>query len=305
MTVSTSDESDPVQTVNLEANGGGAPFCQLKVVPESQEPGVGGLFDVPAPGRDGVVEFGPATVFVPKRSPITFENIGNADCSISDIAYDNETNTLDNEFRLETDAGAPAVNTSATVAPGSVQTYYAVFEPTHTVESSGISGVFDFGSYSAANGEHLCGFLTPNAKCNGVAFTTNDFTSTRYTNGITGLVSIGFEATPVAPIIDVIPGELDFGVVTLDCGSPAQRVTIYNNGGANLRVGEPGIDPLSNPAVFVVEGTTNFANSLRNVPETVRPLPMPPDPDYDPATEHALLAAKLERLRGERDGTEE
>lgn len=261
MDVSTSDLIEPVQTVNLEATGGGAPFCQLNVTPTSSATS---QFDIGTPGRTGLVEFGRTSVHVPKRLPITLTNIGNTDCTVSSVTYDEEENTLTNEFSLETVDGAPGVNLpSFAVSPGETVTFFAVFSPTHTIESN---SPFAFGKYSGAKVENLCGFLSPNTRCNGVTFVTNDTVTPVNEDNASelpqGTFSIGFEGTPVEPDVDVIPGELDFGLVTVGCGSPEQRVTVYNNGGADLVVGQPFVDPAG--TVFVVEGTTapSFPHSI-------------------------------------------
>jgi hypothetical protein len=257
--VTTSDPLEPVQTVQLQANGGGAPFCQFDVTPRGQA--AGGIFTVPTQGRYGVLEFGRTSVHVPKKLPITFTNIGNTTCDINNIALDKSANTIANEFSLETEAGGNAVGTSVSgVTPGETVTFFGVFSPTHTVENTGPIPGFNFGSYSP--NQFLCGLLNPSANCNGVTFTTTDTTTDVSDSGLNpGQFSIGFSGTPVEPLVDVIPPELDFGLVTLGCGSPALRTTVYNNGGADLVVNEPVIDPVSNPFVFRIEGTTNIANT--------------------------------------------
>jgi hypothetical protein len=269
--VTTSDLVEPVQTVQLQANGGGAPFCQLDVTPVQGSAPIG--FQIPAQGRYGVVEFGRTSVHVPKRLPITLTNVGNAPCDVTSLDYDKRENTLQNEFSLETEAGAPAIPAAPfSVTPGQTRTFFAVFSPTHTIQSNGIFDFFNFGSYSAGIPPNATGFELavfcggnlngPNARCNGVTFVTNDTTTdVSSSDRPAGTFSIGFAGTPVEPLVDVIPGELDFGLVTLDCGSPLQRVTVYNNGGAELVVNEPFIDPIANPVVFRVEGTTNPTNT--------------------------------------------
>ncbi len=260
--VSTSDADAPVQTVNLEANGGGAPFCQLAVSP--QESGGGG-FSVPTQGRYGVVEFGRTSVHVPKQEPITLENTGNIDCHVTGVAYDDAQNTVQNEFSVVTEDGQPANGMAAfAIAPGETRTLFAVFSPTHTLQADGLFGsAFSFGSYSGTLFQTATGcHLLNTAACNGVTFTTDDTTTDVSASGQNpGVYSIGFKGTPVAPSVDVIPGSLDFGLVTLDCGSPTQRVSVYNNGGADLVVDEPVVDPAETPEVFRVEGTTNFSNT--------------------------------------------
>lgn len=277
VTVTTSDETEPSQVVNLEANGGGAPYCQLQVEPiYTQQFG----FNV-VTGRWGVVEFGRTSVHTEKRLPITLENIGNADCTVSSLTYDDPDNTSINEFRLENADGTPAIPAAAfTVSSGVPRTFFAVFAPTHTIDNaSPIS--FSFGSYSATipggdpsepSRNIICGggILTdPNEKCNGVRFETDDTrTDVSASDQDPGVYSIGFSGTPVEPDVDVIPPELDFGLVTLDCGSPTMRTTLYNNGGDGLRVLQPFVDPATNPETFRVMGTNNPTGSW---PYTINP----------------------------------
>jgi hypothetical protein len=255
------------QTVQLEANGGGAPFCQLEVRPQ-QSAGFNPFGQVR--GRWGVVEFGRTSVNVPKRQPIVLENIGNTSCTITSISYDNDGNTRDNEFSLETEAGAPAVpSNNVVVAPGEAKTYFAVFAPTHTLDSDGILDVFAFGSYGGSLGNTNFFCTIQGKQCNGVRFETTDvLTDVSESDQDPGVYSIGFSGTPVEPSVDVIPAELDFGVVTLGCGSPEQRTTMYNTGATALLVREPSIDPVANPAEFVVLATSNISGTW---PYTLQP----------------------------------
>jgi hypothetical protein len=250
--VTTSDAAEPSRTVNLEANGGGAPFCQLQVTPWGQ-----GSSIIPPQGRDGVVEFGRVSIHFEKRQPIELTNVGNSSCTITDLEWEVEANTLANEFRLENEDGTPAPVGSLSpidLQPGETQRYMAVFAPTHVIEAENPFDVFSFGSYSGSNSDSLCGLFSPNTRCNGVRFVTTDTMSTTVTGP--GVFSIGFSATPVQPDIDVIPGEVDFGLVTLDCGSPLRRVTVYNTGSGDLEVGQPYATPDTTPATFEV-----FANA--------------------------------------------
>ena len=266
ITVTTSDAAEPTQIVNLEANGGGSPYCRLNVEPV-YTPGFG--FGVTT-GRYALVEFGRTSVHTEKRLPVTLENVGNADCHVTSLSYDDADNTALNEFRLENEDGSAAIPAAAfAVSPGLTRTFFAVFAPTHTIENaSPIS--FSFGAYSGTipGGDPsdtsraiICGggILTdPNEKCNGVRFETDDTTTdVSGSNQDPGVFSVGFSGTPVEPDVDVIPPELDFGLVTLDCGSPTMRTTLYNNGGDALRVLQPTVDPTTNPETFRVMGTNN------------------------------------------------
>ncbi len=273
VTVTTDALVDPVRIVTLEANGGGTPFCQLKVTPER-----GTLFDnLTARGRNGIVEFGRTSVFVEKRLPITATNIGNSRCTISSVQYDAAENTLANEFKLEDAAGNSGLSTSPIfLEPGQARTWFAVFSPTHTVDGGPLA-VFSFGSYSGSIGGLPCrGFTGVSTRCNGVAFVTDDTTTDfTETSTVQSRFSIGFSGTPVEPSVDVIPAELDFGLVTLDCGSPERRTTVYNTGATDLIVGQPVIDPVSSPAVFKVLSTSNPQDSPNDEttgwPKTISP----------------------------------
>jgi hypothetical protein len=276
MTVTTDAPVDGTREVALEANGGGTPFCQLRVTPE----GTGSLLPSPPNERFGIVQFGRTSIFIEKKLPITLENVGNAACTVSQVAYDREANTLFNEFRLETEDGGNAItNASTTVQPGQTKTYFAVFAPTRTIQSDNPLDLFSFGSYSGSLGGLGCGGLfgtDPNTRCNGVKFVTSDTTTdVSASEQPAGTFSIGFAGTPVEPSVDIIPPELDFGLVTLDCGSPERRTTIYNTGGTNLVVGQPYVDPATTPETFVVLSTSNPGDSPTNTtsgwPYTVAP----------------------------------
>lgn len=267
VTITTNDEATPSAEIQLEANGGGNPYCEFNVTPVG-----GGLFGQGAIGRFGVVEFGRTTVFFQKRLPITFENTGNANCEITGVEWDVAANTQANEFSLEHTDGSP-VNVGATapitVAPGQSQTYFAVFSPTRVIESDNPFDIFSFGSYSASN--ELCGLLGPNTRCNGVKFLTTD-NRTDVGDGVTnGEFSIGFSATPVKPQIDVIPGEVEFGLVTVGCGSPEQRINVYNTGSGDLFVGQPFIDPANTPPDFEITAINTPQGINGPWPHTIPP----------------------------------
>lgn len=265
LTVTTTDATTPTREVSLEANGGGTPFCQIEVTPQGS-----GSF-VPAQNRWGVVQFGRVTVYFTKRLPIELKNIGNTECTIDGVEWDVEANTLANEFSLEYEDGTPVNVGSAppvTLQPGQVQRYMAVFAPTHTIQADNPFDVLSFGSYSGSNPGGLgCGLASPSTRCNGVKFLTSDNATPDDEEGgvVAGDFSVGFAATPVEPAIDVIPGEVDFGLVTLDCGSPLRRVNVYNTGSGDLTVGQPYATPETTPATFEV------AANAPSFPHTIPP----------------------------------
>ena len=278
VTVNSTDETNPSQEVPLQANGGGSPYCQLDVTPQ----GGGGIFSAfQSQNRYGVVDFGRVSVHVDKRMPITLTNIGNTTCNITSVEWDYPANTIANEFGFEYEDGTEVpMGSVATISlqPTETQTFIAVFAPTHTVESSGASifPSFNFGSYSSSLStgifsNSISGYCSLNSdKCNGVKFVTNDTVTTETVDDVheQGEFSIGFSATPVEPSIDVIPGELDFGLVTVGCGSPEQRVTVYNTGSGDLTIREPVIDPVVSPEEFVITATNNASGTW---PYTIQP----------------------------------
>jgi hypothetical protein len=273
MTVTASDDETP-RTINLEANGGGTPFCQFELTPQDSALGIGpGMSD-----RDGVVNFGRTTIYWTKRLPIEFENIGNTNCQINGFSFDD--NTVANEFSLELFDGTVLSEngfSTITVEPGETQTFMAVFAPTHTVSSdlgelaifcdflgfNDISDIFEFGGYSSST--QACTLC--DMSCNGLSFDTSD-TQTETVSGVAGEFSVGFEATPVEPAIDIIPGEVDFGIVTLGCGSLEQRVNVYNTGAGELVLDEPYISPDNTPPDFVI---TSVQNPSGTWPYTLQP----------------------------------
>jgi hypothetical protein len=267
---------DPVRTVNLQANGGGAPFCQLEVTPtltNALERTLGGQ------GRWGLVKFGRTAIFAEKRLPIVAKNVGNTTCTVSRVELDRAENTIANEFSLEDAAGNNGLSSSPlTIEPGQSHTWFARFAPTDTIQSENPFDVFSFGSYSGAlaSTPFACGFGSPNTRCNGVALVTNDtVTDMGESSDTSGRFSIGFSATPVEPSVDIIPPELDFGLITLGCASPEKRTTIYNTGATDLVVGQPIIEPATTPATFVVVATSNPGDSPANAtagwPLTIQP----------------------------------
>lgn len=254
--ITTTDAIEPVRTVNLEANGGGAPYCELSVTPQGG--GGGGLSDIlSAQGRWGVVNFGRTSIHIEKRLPIAMTNTGNATCTVSNVAYDSPTNTTNNDFRLENEDGTPAQLGAASIVvePGQTRVWNAVFAPTDLPDN----GLFPSltSGYTGGSGDTFYCVLQPRS-CNGVTFTTDDArTDVSGSERPQGVFSIGFAGVPVKPDVEVIPGELDFGLVTLDCGSPERRITVYNTGTGDLVVGEPTVDPVATPPVFVITAVSN------------------------------------------------
>lgn len=65
--------------------------------------------------------------------------------------------------------------------------------------------------------------------------------------------SVSLSGTGTRPDIDVIPGDLDFGEVTVGCCSQEERIAIYNSGDGTLSINELGILSTSDPGFTVTQ----------------------------------------------------
>ncbi len=63
--------------------------------------------------------------------------------------------------------------------------------------------------------------------------------------------SVSLSGTGTRPDIDVIPGDLEFGEVTVGCCSQEERIAIYNSGDGTLSINELGILSTSDPGFTV------------------------------------------------------
>lgn len=185
-------------------------------------------------GRDGQINFGAVNIGYRQTQPIRITNLGNTDCVLQSF---NLVTQDANEFSVTTATPVPMV-----IAPQQTGAIEVTFHPTH--------GLSTFPWYGTL--------------LNHVDFTLQG----------TGLMktewSIGLRATPTVPTIDVIPAELDFGVVTWDrpqapdnrssCGSEVRAVRIYNSGNGNLTVNSITVDPSSDLVFSIISVTQGGSN---------------------------------------------
>ncbi|MFH1807398.1 MAG: choice-of-anchor D domain-containing protein [Pseudomonadota bacterium] len=267
--------TDPVNsplTVFIEANGGGVPHCQVKISPEAPDqvqPG-GGMFEFVTKtllNRWGLVRFGNVNLHFERFQPITVENIGNYDCVVKEIKW-RQSWTTTNEFGFA-DENQQRMTLPAQVnrrlTPGQIATWYAVFKPTHAYSSTlpipdmrCLSGGYCAALTSSMQSE-TC-FTQPCQWGNGVDIVTGDGSDPLTQDTVTdqsaltlhtpGTFSVGFMGKPTTPAIDVIPAEIDFGMITVGCGSEERTIKVYNTGNGDLVITRLEISPTANPDEF-------------------------------------------------------
>lgn len=177
--------------------------------------------------RDGRLQFGAVNIGYSKILPIRVENTGNAECVLQTF---NLTTEAPSEFTV-----VPSMPLPYAIPPGTSAALNVTFAPTR-----GASNLL--GTYG--------GFLNYVAfSVTGATLMQNDY-------------EISLSARPTEPTIDVLPPNVDFGVVTWErpqapdmrssCGSQTRTVNVYNSGNGGLQITDISIDGTSDP-VFLVE----------------------------------------------------
>lgn len=182
--------------------------------------------------RQGQLTFGATNIGYSKTLAIRIANTGNTDCVLQ--SFNLTTSAPANEFTVAPFGALPAV-----IGPGTTGTLDVTFSPRSAATNP-------FGFYGP-----LSNYI--------------DFTVAG--PGLTQTMwSIGINARPTVPTIDVLPDSVDFGVITWEnprapdnrssCGSETRQVRIYNSGNGNLDITAIRIDQTSDP-VFLVTAVMN------------------------------------------------
>ncbi|MEQ8276671.1 MAG: choice-of-anchor D domain-containing protein [Deltaproteobacteria bacterium] len=226
----TSDEPGPgaTNTVNLNAEGGGTPVCQIRLTPSGNDIGI-----MP---KDGRLRFGAVNIGYTKSLPIRVENVGNADCT-----FNNFTMTVQEPTQFSI---TPVRTVPAQIPAGGTFQLDVTFAP--TMEASTLTGTYG-GIFNYVN-----------FTMSGPGLAQTDY-------------GISISAQPTRPTIDVIPGMVDFGVVTWEnplppdnrstCGSTTRSVNIYNSGNGPLNLTDVSIDTTSDP-VFLITAMRKGAQTI-------------------------------------------
>lgn len=251
---------DPGNTVELDVRfappAGPVQVFEDSITVVSDEPGPGASNEVElhgegggtpvcevevAPGggspismRDGTLNFGAVNIGYTTTLPIRIRNVGNAACTL--VNYSLESLRGQSEFSVSTASPTPV-----TIGPGTIQEISVAFSPMNASD------------------------LPYTSLANSVDFTLAG----------PGLAqadwSIGILARATVPAIDVLPRDVDFGVITWDrpqapdnrssCGSEVRRLSVYNSGSGPLNITSISIDP-SSDSVFLVDGVSQGGSTL-------------------------------------------
>ncbi len=215
LTFQSDDPVAPLLTVQLSAVPTAAPECRLEMTP---------------PGPSRKLNFGVVAIGDKKTLPLTLKNIGSADCTVAKPTWD-YTMPLplpgmgpDPSYSFGT--ATPAL--PSTLKPGETQTIDVVYQPISATDTSlGLSTFF--------------------------TLMTNESKPSECTKslGATGCKQTTVKGTGVNLAIDTVPNKLDFGLVTVGCGSVDKVVTIYNVGDASVQLTGFAIDPAAAPFTIV------------------------------------------------------
>ena len=222
-TISAAELMNPVD-VTLTGDPVATPSCSLDISPRK------GNFILDVCAITGglnprVSQFGATKIGTEKTLTISLENTGSIPCSVSKVEMVpvNPITGLDPTYTLATGANRVSVNGTLTntINPGEIGVVEVRYNPTAEADN-----------------------------CGRVEIITSDTTNldgsecTSFTNGGTpGCAAVTMMGKGVRSAIEVIPTEVDFGVVTVGCASRDTDVTVYNIGQAPLNVSDIYIDP--------------------------------------------------------------
>lgn len=196
---SASWEQDITRSIDLKAQGGGSPTCEVEfepVVPPS-------LLFCP----EESLSFGNVNIGREKTVALQVKNIGSENCEVRNIR---RSSTTSGNFTFSTTSLDIPVNGEKVV------------EVTYAAEPPSGTPLDQLAPLACESNKMLM-----------------DINSGPQGNEETHELALA--ANPVRPDIDVIPGEVDFGEVTVGCCSDEQEVTIYNSGDGALDISELGV----------------------------------------------------------------
>lgn len=237
------DSDDPVHpqvTVALQGAAVATPQCKLQITPASVTLGP----DFSA----RVLQFGNVVVGRTKTLPLVFRNVGSAACSLSNARLLNDQ-SLPIPPIIPVPGGCQSKDTCgeyhfvnqppASLAPGQSAQVLVQFAPKDTAQIAFIPTTFLFVNTSDT-------FAT-------------ECTWTPSADQSDGCVAAGLSGQGDISNLEVIPSDVDFGLVTLGCRAKQQTVTLYNTGNStSFNINGITLDPTTAP-YYIQAPPTPFA----------------------------------------------
>jgi hypothetical protein len=199
-------------------------------------------------GNNRALNFGQVKKGTEKELPVTFQNAGSMPCSLTGWRIGGGLPLGPNDapfFRIKS---AP-VNT---LQPGDSTSIVVGFTP-DTARSYGtdfgslVGGLFGgLGLSLSVDTSDTASF--DGKTCSGAGGLFGG------TGGSPGCVAWALSGQGVSSDLSVLPGDLDFGKVTLGCRSREEKVTLYNTGFAPMTIKSYKVDPAVQPEIFKVIG---------------------------------------------------
>ncbi|MDP7040122.1 MAG: choice-of-anchor D domain-containing protein, partial [Myxococcota bacterium] len=204
----------------IKAKGGGAPDCEITFQPITPPT----LFCT-----EDQLAFGNVNIGQQRTVDLQLNNTGSDTCLVTNIGLTSGTDTASWSIPTPQADLTLAVNDSATIP--------VTFNSTAPSGNDPFTEIAFLCGTSGMGGGGFPGFpgmpgMTGND--NGM-----DMTITSQGSGTSEEKKIIFTAKATRPDIDVIPGEIDFGLVTVGCCSAEKTIRIYNGGDGTLTISPP------------------------------------------------------------------
>ncbi len=248
--------------VQLTGSPVAVPSCQLDVLPNTGNFTLG-FCSIIGGFNPRVVQFGASPMGARKTLPITLENTGSANCTVS--------KTTISTFNPGNPFGGPSPALTIDAPPNQILVNGS---PTQTIAPGEIGSIPI--TFLPLNEEEACG---------AIEIETNELTfAGECLDLVTGLTKPGCYkvstlGSGVRPLLQVVPTDLKFGVITVGCASAQSEVTIYNTGGNPINLTDVRIDPTTSPFLLTsVPGMPYTIPAGDNVKVGVRYQP----PDANP-----------------------
>ncbi|MGZ6142918.1 MAG: choice-of-anchor D domain-containing protein, partial [Myxococcales bacterium] len=233
----SNDPSRPQLTVMLTGSSVASPVCKIQVTPGVTciNPSPVGCLQT---GR--ALQFGNVTVGKTKTLPATVSNVGSANCSISGA-------------KLVSSIGGPVclggpkcgdykitANALGSLPPGQSTQISVSYTPSSTDALPFGPQIFlDFHSGDSAH--------------------TSECTLGFPTDGTAGCVQLGMIGQGDISNLQILPSDLDFGLVTLGCRAQPETISLYNTGtSASITIKSITLDPTTAP-FYVTAPPTPFS----------------------------------------------